>query len=121
MVGNRIILKIYIDYVVLNNVTCIYFFKKIDYIMETTQSIKLYIFSKKLNFNSFLKLLRDVLFLKESEKNYLNIFLSKKYYIYHNTKLTNSNIKTQIKKKNGTQYVKRTNNKTLLVLLVLLL
>jgi hypothetical protein len=47
MVGNRIILKIYIDYVVLNNVTCIYFFKKIDYIMETTQSIKLYIFSKK--------------------------------------------------------------------------
>jgi hypothetical protein len=47
MVGNRIILKIYIDYVVLNNVTCIFFFKKIDYIMETTQSIKLYIFSKK--------------------------------------------------------------------------
>lgn len=48
MVGNRIILKNYIDYVVLNNVTCIYFFKKIDYIMETTQSIKLYIFSKKI-------------------------------------------------------------------------
>jgi hypothetical protein len=47
MVGNRIILKIYIDYVVLNNVTCIFFFLKIDYIMETTQSIKLYIFSKK--------------------------------------------------------------------------
>jgi hypothetical protein len=48
MVGNRIILKIYIDYVVLNNVTCIFFLKKIDYIMETTQSIKLYIFSKKI-------------------------------------------------------------------------